>query len=103
MGLQQRIFGKAGAGLVGFRQAKFTCRYRLDTIRRQQGADFTDLACIMAGDDQLAGFEFAVSHKCLPQLKIRRPSAGWGPSRASVLHDRRDRLQPALERRLRIT
>ena len=62
MGLQQRIFSKAGAGFFGLRQVKFASGYRFNTKRREQSPDLADLTSIMAGDDQSARFEFAVIH-----------------------------------------
>ena len=62
MRLQQRVFGETRSGLLGFRQAQLAGGNRFDAKWRKQRPYFPNLACVMAGDDQFSGLEFAVGH-----------------------------------------
>ncbi len=53
--LDHRIGAKRIAGFVGFAEAEFAGRNRLDAVRRQQFAHLGELAGIVGRDHELAG------------------------------------------------
>ena len=65
MRLQKRVFGKGRASFLRFGQAQITRRHRFDPEGFEQRTDFAHLASIVAGDDQLSGGKFSVSHAFL--------------------------------------
>ncbi len=52
-GLELGVGDKAGAGLLGLGQVEFGGAEALDAERRDQSADFAQLALVVGGDDQL--------------------------------------------------